>query len=271
MRFWAAFSWTLFNVTLAAWWLVYGLQHTAGDAQRAMLISEGLILILSLFLGGLALLYYMRKEQKRALEVREFFATFSHEIKTSIASLRLQVESLAEDFKGTSSPLMERLVSDSVRLEIQLENSLSLSQLQSSSLYLEEVSVNKMILSFQHHWPNLQFKMGDEIKVWADRRALETVLRNIIQNAILHGQTQEIQIQQKLEGQMVRVSILDRGLGFRGDRKNLGKLFFRHNSRSGSGVGLHLIASLVKKMGGTIEFPENQTGFEVSFKLKRVG
>jgi len=254
---------------LASWWLRYGLQHTAGEAQRTMLISEGLVLIVSLFFGGAALLYYMRKEQRRAEEVREFFATFSHELKTSIASVRLQVESLAEDFEGTSSPLMERLVSDSVRLEIQLENSLSLAQLQSSTLHLEELGVNQLVSTFQHHWPEVHFEMENEIQVYADRRALETILRNIIQNAIQHGQAKEIRITKELHETGVKVSVFDQSIGFQGERENLGKLFFRHNSRSGSGVGLNLIHSLVKKMGGTLEFPETQKGFVVSFSLPR--
>src|SRR5437773_8317492 len=133
--------WVAFTVTLAAWWLIFGLRQldliNQSNLENAvqlnrhyqMLLWEGGILIASLIGGGLALLYFARREQRRHAQVEEFFAAFTHDAKTALASLRLQAESLQEDLGSKPSPLLDRLLQDTLRLQIQLENSLSLVKL----------------------------------------------------------------------------------------------------------------------------------------------
>src|SRR5713101_1413558 len=69
--------WVVFTVTLAGWWLIFGLRQLdlikrlslqgAPDLHRyyQMLLWEGGVLIASLLGGGLALFYYARRGQKR--------------------------------------------------------------------------------------------------------------------------------------------------------------------------------------------------------------
>src|SRR5216110_654896 len=140
--------WVLFTVTLAAWWLVFGLRQleliNQSNLENAvqlhrhyqMLLWEGGILIASLIGGGLALLYYARREQKRHAQVEEFFAAFTHDAKTALASLRLQAESLQEDFEDAPNPLLDRLLRDTLRLQLQLENSLFLVNLTRGKFFL---------------------------------------------------------------------------------------------------------------------------------------
>src|SRR5438034_115704 len=131
--------WVAFTVTLAAWWLIFGLRqldlinqsNLEGAVQLhrhyQMLLWEGGILIVSLIGGGTAMFYYARREQKRHAQVEEFFAAFTHDAKTALASLRLQAESLREDLASSEpNPLLDRLLGDTLRLQLQLENSLFL-------------------------------------------------------------------------------------------------------------------------------------------------
>src|SRR5438445_3601734 len=144
--------WVAFTVTLAGWWLVFGLRqldlinqsNLEGAVQLhrhyQMLLWEGGILIVSLIGGGMALFYYARREQKRHAQVEGFFAAFTHDAKTALASLRLQAESLREDFAGAEpSPLLDRLLSDTLRLQLQLENSLFLVNLTPGALFFEPI------------------------------------------------------------------------------------------------------------------------------------
>src|SRR5216110_786198 len=150
--------WVVFTVTLAGWWLVFGLRQLDLINQSSlegavqlhrhyqMLLWEGGILIASLIGGGLALLYYARREQKRHAQVEEFFAAFTHDAKTALASLRLQAESLREDFAGSeANPLLERLLNDTLRLQLQLENSLFLVNLTRGALFLEPIRLGDRI------------------------------------------------------------------------------------------------------------------------------
>src|SRR5437870_10552468 len=148
--------WVLFTVTLAGWWLVFGLRQldlinqsnleNAAQLHRhyQMLLWEGGILIASLIGGGLALYYYARREQKRHAQVEEFFAAFTHDAKTALASLRLQAESLKEDLGSKPSPLLDRLLQDTLRLQIQLENSLFLVKLPTGRLLIEPVKLSNL-------------------------------------------------------------------------------------------------------------------------------
>src|SRR5206468_4119497 len=150
--------WVTFTVTLAVWWLIFGLRqlnlinqsNLEGAVQLhrhyQMLMWEGGILIASLIGGGVALYYYARREHKRHAQVEEFFAAFTHDAKTALASLRLQAESLREDFAGSeANPLLERLLNDTLRLQLQLENSLFLVNLPRGEFFFQPLSLSERI------------------------------------------------------------------------------------------------------------------------------
>jgi signal transduction histidine kinase len=274
--------WVVFTVTLAGWWLVFGLRQldllnslkleAAADFHRhyQMLLWEGGILIISLIGGGLALFYYARREQKRHAQVEEFFAAFTHDAKTALASLRLQAESLREDFgEAEPNPLLDRLLSDTLRLQLQLENSLFLVNLTRGAFFLEPISLSTRIDTLRHHWPGLRITQSGDGVIMADARALESVLTNLVQNSVTHGRATEVEVsvQRSGDGRLV-VRLSDNGQGFHGDPNQLGKLFVRHTRGSGSGVGLYIVRQLVKRMNGTANFSDfTSSGFlaELSF------
>lgn len=265
--------WVLFTVTLAGWWLIFGLQQLdrlkqvqlegAVDFQDhyRMLIWEGGVLIVLLIGAGVALFYYARREQKRHAQVEEFFAAFTHDAKTALASLRLQAESLREDSANEPNPLLDRLLSDTLRLQLQLENSLFLVNLPSGKLFMEPVSLSHLIEALRHHWPDLTITQRGDGVVLADVRALESVLANLIQNAVNHGQATRVsfEIGKDMKGRL-SVKVADNGRGFTGDFDQLGKLFVRHARNSGTGVGLYIARQLLKRMNSMLSFHPSETG-----------
>src|ERR1043165_259229 len=199
--------WVVFTVTLAAWWLIFGLRQLdlikslnvagAQDLHRyyQMLMWEGGILIASLIGGGLALFYYAKREQRRHAQVEEFFAAFTHDAKTAIASLRLQAESLREDFANSeANPLLERLLSDTLRLQLQLENSLFLVNLPRGKFFLQPINLGDRIQAMRLNWPDVTITLTDDAAVMADARALESVITNLVQNSVIHGHANEVNI-----------------------------------------------------------------------------
>ena len=274
--------WVVFTVTLAGWWLIFGLRQldllNQSNLENAlqlhrhyqMLLWEGGILIASLIGGGLALFYFARREQKRHAQVEEFFAAFTHDAKTALASLRLQAESLQEDYASSEpNPLLDRLLGDTLRLQLQLENSLFLVNLTRGKFFLEPINLSACVDNLRRHWPDLNIRQTGDAIVTADARALDSVLTNLIQNAVTHGQATEIEISVKPDRKArISIGIADNGRGFSGDFKHLGQLFVRHGRGSGSGVGLYIVRQLVKRMHGEIQF-ENETrgGFSARFDL----
>jgi two-component system phosphate regulon sensor histidine kinase PhoR len=277
--------WVLFTVTLAGWWMIFGLRQLdrlkqfqlegAADFRQhyQMLIWEGGILIASLVGGGVALLYYARREQKQHAQVEEFFAAFTHDAKTALASLRLQAESLLEDSEAAGpNPLLDRLLSDTVRLQLQLENSLFLVNLPTGKLFVEPVKLSHLVEALRHHWPDLAITQRGDGVVFADARALESVLANLVQNAVTHGQATRVDIDVQENHGGLRLKVTDNGGGFAGNFDQLGKLFVRQSRNSGSGVGLYIARQLLKRMNGGLAFhPGDGGGFvaELDFPIAR--
>src|SRR5437660_2469746 len=273
--------WVVFTVTLAGWWLVFGLRqldlinqsNLEGAVQLhrhyQMLLWEGGILIVSLIGGGMALFYYARREQKRHAQVEEFFAAFTHDAKTALTSLRLQAESLREDFAGDeSNPLLDRLLSDTLRLQLQLENSLFLVNLPRGKFFLQPIRLSDRVAALRLHWPNVVITQDGDGVVMADARALESVLTNLVQNAVIHGHATQVDVQVRRNAGRLSVTVIDNGRGFEGDLGQLGELFVRHARSSGSGVGLYIVRQLIKRMNGTIRFQSSESkGFAAEIDL----
>ncbi|MDZ4786403.1 MAG: HAMP domain-containing sensor histidine kinase [bacterium] len=286
IKYTALVIWLSFTLALAGWVYFFSFQQvtrlkelsTAGDTEflkyHRMLISEGTVLFTSLILGGLVIGYYILRDVRQSRKIQNFFLTFSHELKTPLASLQLQAESLREDLGSSQhSVLVERLVSDANRLAIQLENSLYLAEDDKRHLLIEEVSVKDVILSACQYWPDLEVEVNGDLIVASDLRALECVVKNIIQNSVIHGKATKINVDMKFlsdqatDNKIIEIILLDNGIGFDGQGDELGKMFSRHYSGSGNGVGLYLSKSLIQKMNGTIKFSKQKPNFSVTIQL----
>ncbi|NOT61271.1 MAG: HAMP domain-containing histidine kinase, partial [Acidobacteria bacterium] len=168
--------WLAFTVALATWWLIFGLRQLGRLDQLStsqiqhhsrMLFWEGGVLIALLFIGGAALITYIWRERQRQRQNEEFFSAFTHDAKTALASLRLQAESLSED-SDPPNPVVERLLKDTVRLQLQLENSLFLVNLRTGRLLSEPLNISRIVESLRFHWPELALQLQGDAQVVAE-------------------------------------------------------------------------------------------------------
>ncbi len=276
-----AVGWIFCTVAMAVWWFYLGtsfltqlenheiFKQELALRQKNMLIWEGLAWMVFLFGGGITLIFLISRERFQSQSLRQFLATFSHDVKTALASLRLQTDILREEVGDI--PAINRLDSDVVRLQLQLENSLFLASQKDLQFFIENLSLRQLIESYRENWPNLKIDLNQDAVVRADRRALDSIFGNLIQNAQVHGRAKNISISVKrIDSCLIEVRVSDTGKGFGGDLANLGSLFERHNPSSGSGVGLYSVVVLVKRMGGRVSFsnsPETGGGFCVTLHL----
>jgi signal transduction histidine kinase len=277
--------WLIFTVTFAGWWFVLEKHNVDRLAeidtpnretyirQRRMILWEGISWEILLFAGGATLIYLVSRERSRHAKVKEFFASFSHDVKTSLASLRLQAEALNEDLGAQETPLLARLISDTVRLQLQLENSLYFASEDSMTLFMTDVDFGKVIESVRHQWPMLKIILkGNAVKIKADERALRSVVSNLIQNSLIHGKAKTLTFEFAGDA----ILFYDDGAGFIGNLKKLARIYHRPTPTSGSGLGLYIAKSLLQKMQGDLELSDvsgnlNGAGFggQLRFKLVR--
>jgi len=106
--------------------------------------------------------------------------------------------------------------------------------------------------------------------VRADRRAFESVLRNLLQNAVVHGRATAVRIDvRRLPSGAVEMVVNDNGRGASADAAiALDRPFTRTAPTSGSGVGLFVCRGLLRQMHGQIRLLTNQSsGFTVAVQL----
>lgn len=267
-----AVLWALFTVSMVGWWWVFALNsHQTPDEivrKHRMLMWEGSIFLGVVLLGGAALIFLSHRDQRRHEQLQTFFATFSHDIKTSITRLRLQAEVLEEDNVFQKSPVLQRLIHDISRLDLQLENSLWLSASESKNLLLEKLVLSKLLESVRGQWTELEFRIEQDAEIFADRRAMISVLRNLIQNAVLHGHATVVELSaQSLKDHKVQISVQDNGSGFAGNVKDLGLQMHPSRNDNGSGIGLYLSQRLLRKMQGQITFKKSEKGLRAEIVL----
>src|SRR5205085_3512072 len=168
--------------------------------------------------------------------------------------------SLREDFAGDEpNPLLDRLLSDTLRLQLQLENSLFLVNLPRGKFFLQPIRLGDRVEALRLHWPNVAITQAGDGVVMVDARALESVLTNLVQNAVIHGHATQVDIQVRRDAGRLSVTVIDNGRGFEGDLGQLGELFVRHARSSGSGVGLYIVRRLLTAMNGTIKFRNGES------------
>ncbi len=274
-----AIAWLVFTVSLSGWWFVYTWNQIEINAQgnvRTMLQFEGVSLLIALLAGGAAIVFLIFQERKSYKTLNDFHLAFSHDLKNSMTSLQMQVGALRDEYRGEKNPVLTRLDKESRRLQMKLENSLELSRLAVSPYFMENVPLSGILAKTRFHEPEIELLLDGDQQIFGDRRALEIIFQNLFNNAVKHGNATRISIKtQNGPSGMIRLRISDNGSGFGGEHDQLGQMISLGEKTSGSGIGLYLVDQLVRKMGGTVEFPppgsgdEDDGGFVVLLTLER--
>lgn len=282
MRLWAVITWFVFTLSLAVWQAIFSNQTllqlstlSPEDADKLarhtrMVRAESLTMLVLLVMGGVALLLLIRRERRATDGLREFLATFTHELKTSLSSLRLQAEVLQDSLsKLGAGSRAERILNDLTRIDLQLENSLGLARGADEALLSEKVSLKEMISSLQNSF-SIPIHLERDCELIVDRRVFESILKNLAQNASLHGKAQNLYFGVRpLEvATRIELSIEDDGGGSDLDSSALGQRFHRPSSSSKNGIGLYLVHKFCERMGGSARFnPKASRGFQVLLTL----
>ncbi|MDZ4726515.1 MAG: HAMP domain-containing sensor histidine kinase [Leptospira sp.] len=281
-----AVSWLTLTLSLGIWWWVLGLRqartiaeistnkesHKELERVNRMLKLEGTFFLFMLGVGGVTLASFSYRDYRRALLITDFFSTVTHEMKTPLASLQLQVEALLEDHPNSAiTEKFKKLLKENKRIESRMDKAFYLASLmQGEKLYIEPFAPKELFDSLQIDYPNVQIaKNNFQGKVKGDKKALDSILKNLFENSILHGQATNIQVHFENEDDTIFSMIVsDNGKGFYGKRKELTKPFKRHTQTSGTGIGLYIAKKLMDKMNGKLTIPNVDKGFSVILSLK---
>ena len=203
----------------------------------------------------------------------KMFSIISHDLKNPFTTIMGFSEILKDDLEDMTNvevkDFVTRIYSTSKRTYELLENLLGWSRAQSGSLSITKSGI--LLLPIVKKVADLatdtafdkqltiRTELQPDLMVNADPNALETILRNLLVNAIKFSiPGKEILISAVTEGPLIKISVVDQGVGM--NEETLNKLFRNdlHFTTSGTqqergtGLGLILCKELVEKHGGNI-------------------
>jgi two-component system phosphate regulon sensor histidine kinase PhoR len=220
---------------------------------------------------------------------RDFVANASHELRSPLTTVRAAAETLAtvENDHKAAARFVELIQRNAERLANLIDDLLELSRIESRelNLQLEPVDLASVVdRTLSHNAHRAQLKriafanaVTGTPQVRADRRALEHVLGNLVDNALKYcGEGASVRVSAASDDGRVRVSVSDTGPGIA--HEHLSRIFERFyrvdagRSRElgGTGLGLSIVKHLVEAMGGHV-FVESTigSGSTFSFTLHR--
>jgi two-component system, OmpR family, sensor histidine kinase MtrB len=213
----------------------------------------------------------------QAAEARErrFVADVSHELRTPLTALINEAALLKEHLDSLppgGRRVGELLVADIARLRTLVDDLMDISRFDAAAEQLQatEFELQAFIRAVvQAHAPGAVVSIGhDGGQISADRRRLERVIGNLLDNARVHGEGKAIEVEANLEdresGPELVVAVLDRGPGVSPDELPL--LFERFHKADpsrhlgGSGLGLAIARENARLLGGDVGATSRQGG-----------
>lgn len=219
--------------------------------------------------------------QNEAEQIKKnLLAIASHELRTPLTAIKGYATSLLEtDIEldaMTQRDFLQRIVHEEDRMAELVTNLLEMSQLEAGTLKMMpsncrlDMLIEHAIEAAKSEREHLHISLPDEIPVvYVDRRRMEMVLRNLLENAQKYvGDGVEITITARYAGEQedegLYMSIADNGAGLPAElTERIFDSFYqidsgRERSSSGVGLGLAICRGFVEAHGGRI-WAENRT------------
>ncbi len=265
------------------WWGYHLIQLSSyipqQDAQLSkrvgMVFGEGAVFLVILAFG----IYRIRKSISKELAFQQqqqnFLLTVTHELKTPIAALKLYIQTLQKHNlpEDKKDKILNGALQENERLSQLIENILNASRAENKLFAIQKQRTELVALvqsikeryQARYHIGLIDFKGPEELFAAVDLHMLDTILVNLIENAIKYGGTQQhISIQMEKLDRFVALKISDEGPGIDPlERQHIFEKFYRIGSeetrkQAGSGLGLYIVAEYVRLHNGQIRCIENK-------------
>ena len=255
-------------------------------AKWMMITGEGVVFLILLAIASFRVRNTFRKEAQLAAQQKNFMLSVTHELKSPIASSKLQLETLLKHDldKEKQKELLSNAISDTDRLNKLVENILLASKIENSVYELHKENINlseyveegmKQTIRTFHPKQKVTLDIQPNIFFSIDKTTFTSVILNLFENAVKYSPGNSlIKISLKEQGNGVILSVSDEGAGIPdAEKQNIFNKFYRVGNEEtrrakGTGLGLYIVKYLAEKHNGTIVVKNNHpkgTIFEISF------
>lgn len=252
-------------VALNVGWILLNLREVA-------LLVFGVVFFALIITGLVLNTIFLIREIRRNEQQDAFLNAVTHELKTPIASIRLYLETLKTRklTEENRSQFYDVMLMDTSRLLTTVEQVLQASRTKDRNRLLNISDIDAAeLLKECIGIIRSRYNLEDELKfsepstaitISGDRSELQTVLTNLLDNAVKYsGESIKVMIKlTDINKRFTEILIKDSGVGIQpAELKRIFKRFYRVPNLStqkakGTGLGLHIARTIVKKHGGDI-------------------
>ncbi len=254
------------------------------DTTDWLILTEGIVLLVAILIGIYVIFLFWKRQASLYKAQRHFINQVSHELKSPLASLQLHLETI--QMRQPNPEQLQRFTllmqDDTQRLGTLINNLLMAGRIEAKStqLHLENCDLAMLLETYltqeQNNFPvegSLTWQLEAGLQARIEKEALETVLRNLLENAILYADSAPIvHVRLTRSGDNANLQISDQGPGIPPkDRKKVFRMFYRLRQTGktikGSGLGLFIVRNLIKLHGGKVWIGGNKGNRGTTFNL----
>ncbi|MFD5660983.1 MtrAB system histidine kinase MtrB [Streptomyces hirsutus] len=204
---------------------------------------------------------------------RRFVSDVSHELRTPLTTVRMAADVIheaREDFDPVTARSAELLADQIDRFESLLSDLLEISRFDAgaAALEAEPVDLRIVVRRVVGGAEPLAERKGTQIKVVGDQqpvvaevdaRRVERVLRNLVVNAVEHGDGKDVVVKLAAAGGAVAIAVRDYGVGLKpGEATRVFSRFWRADpararTTGGTGLGLSIALEDARLHGGWLQ------------------
>ncbi|QEV18405.1 MtrAB system histidine kinase MtrB [Streptomyces alboniger] len=204
---------------------------------------------------------------------RRFVSDVSHELRTPLTTVRMAADVIHEarvDFDPVTARSAELLADQLDRFESLLADLLEISRFDAgaAALEAEPIDLREVVRRVVGGAEMLAERKGTHIRVVgdqqpvvaeADARRVERVLRNLVVNAVEHGEGKDVVVRLAAAGGAVAVAVRDYGVGLKpGEATRVFSRFWRADpararTTGGTGLGLSIALEDARLHGGWLQ------------------
>ncbi|MFC0190747.1 ATP-binding protein [Aureimonas pseudogalii] len=185
----------------------------------------------------------------------------SHDLRTPLTRLRLRTERL------DGGELREVMLADIDHINALVEETLDYLRTDASGEELERTDIASLMQTIQANFSDVGFAVTyvgpDRLIAMCKPNAFIRAVTNLCDNAVKFGNHATISLSR--EDSTIRVDVADNGPGIPSDRRQLVlEPFFKLDAargaaqKAGLGLGLSIVADIVRAHGGRLEFHDNR-------------
>ncbi len=245
-------------------------EHSRKTAQY---ISEGITFVLVTLIGAVFVYRSVRKQFLLSRQQQNFMMAVTHELKTPIAVVNLNLETLQK--RKLDEEKQQRIIHSTLqeagRLNDLTTNILVTSQLESNYIPgKENIDFSKLVsecaVDFYNRYQNriINKKIEENIFISGERLLLQLLVNNLIDNALKYSAKEKMIWVELYKQSNIILKIIDEGYGINDDeKKKVFEKFYRSGNETirrtkGTGLGLYLCRRIVESQKAKIKIQNNQ-------------